>query len=607
MNLQKLQKPIGEILVEEGIANNNSIEEALHQQNKCGSRIGTILLSQGKVSHSQISQGVAKQYLLEYVDITQVPCNEDLLQADDLEQYIRYKLLPWKIRQGSVILAVAEPNEDIIKWAKLRYKKFEFVIANEKDIDQTIRKTFRTIDEHLIKNELLYKFPDYSSKHIIKHKTVVIFLLLVMILFSVGLLYTPSMTMVLIIILGNCYYQIALLFKLSLFYFGLGKVNHKKLENYILDKDLPIYSILIPLYKEEAILLQLFSSIDALDYPKSKLDVKIILEAEDIRTIKAVESYEKPSYIDVIIVPHSLPKTKPKACNYAIRYIRGKYVTIYDAEDIPEPDQLRKAVNAFKEADKKTICFQARLNYYNRHVNYLTRFFAIEYSIWFNILLKGLYYFNMPVPLGGTSNHISVKHLKDLGYWDPYNVIEDADLGIRIAREGYKVALLDSTTWEESPIYMRSWLNQRSRWLKGYLQTYIIHMRSPINLIRDVGIKGFIGVNLFIGAPPLVYLVSPFMWSLSIVALMTDIFIIHVPIWLKLLMVSSILFNALLHIALAIYVVRKEKWHSMIVSTVLFPVYNLLNIVSSYKALWQLFMKPHFWEKTMHGLSLKQC
>ncbi|MCH2037490.1 MAG: glycosyltransferase [Rickettsiales bacterium] len=375
---------------------------------------------------------------------------------------------------------------------------------------------------------------------------------------------------------------------------------------HVLDNSLPTYSILVPLYKEVAVIPQLFRSIQALDYPKSKLDVKIILEEDDHETIKAVEQIDKPSYIDVIIVPHSLPKTKPKACNYAARYIRGDYVTIYDAEDVPEVDQLKKAVYAFEQADERTVCFQARLNYYNRHVNYLSRFFAIEYSIWFNILLQGLYRFGMPVPLGGTSNHISVRHLKKLGYWDPYNVTEDADLGLRIAQEGYKVGLLDSTTWEESPLYLSSWLKQRSRWLKGYLQTYIIHMRSPRALIKKVGIKGFIGINIFVGAPPVVYLLSPVIWSLSIIGLLPGVTLISIPNWIQMLMFASLAINILLHIILAHYAIMLERWRYMRFAALLFPFYNLLNIFSSYKVLWQLFTKPHFWEKTTHGIYLKE-
>lgn len=604
MNLHK-SKPIGTILIEKGVVQRDCLDEALQEQKQCGSKIGEILLSKGKITHHDVSEAIATQYYLQHINLIKDPGDVSLLVLGDIDFYFRYMLIPWKIKDGITLVVTSDLSSEGYRWAERRYGRIKICIASRKCIEQNLREQFHSIDDGAIQDELFTKYPHYSAKYVIRRKSKLLWLLMVFAFCLISLFHVPDIMLGVILVVVNVYYQIAFLFKASLFFLGTSSDNYSIKTLEISDQSLPVYSILVPLYKEAKVIPQLFHSIAALDYPKTKLDVKIILEDDDDETIKAVELLEKPSYIDVIIVPHSLPKTKPKACNYAVRYIRGDYVTIYDAEDVPEVDQLRKAVHAFEQADEKTVCFQARLNYYNRHVNYLSRFFAIEYSIWFNILLHGLFRFGMPVPLGGTSNHISVRHLKELGYWDPYNVTEDADLGLRIAQEGYKVGLLDSTTWEESPLYVSSWLKQRSRWLKGYLQTYIIHMRSPRDLIKRVGIKGFIGINLFVGAPPLVYLMSPIIWSISILGLLPEVRIVSIPDWIQMLMFTSLTINIVLHIILAQYAITLERWRYMGLAALLFPFYNLLNIFSSYKALWQLFTKPHFWEKTTHGLYLK--
>lgn len=186
--------------------------------------------------------------------------------------------------------------------------------------------------------------------------------------------------------------------------------------------------------------------------------------------------YELPSYIHLIKVPFSLPRTKPKALNYAMQYCRGKYVVIYDAEDRPDADQLLKAVIAFDELPKEYVCLQAKLNFYNENENLLTKLFSIEYCLWFKYLLKGLSLMDLPVTLGGTSNHFKVDALQKIGFWDAYNVTEDADLGIRLYSFGYKVHMIDSYTLEESPIDIISWIKQRSRWIKGFIQTFLVFL-----------------------------------------------------------------------------------------------------------------------------------
>ena len=151
--------------------------------------------------------------------------------------------------------------------------------------------------------------------------------------------------------------------------------------------DLPVYSILVPVYKEPEVVPTLLQALARLDYPPEKLDVLILLEEGDKETIAEAKAAHPPSFFRFIYVPASKPQTKPKACNYGLNFCRGEYVTIYDAEDIPEPDQLKAAVSAFRNGPKHLVCVQAALNYFNHRENYLTRMFTLEYSYWFDYMV----------------------------------------------------------------------------------------------------------------------------------------------------------------------------------------------------------------------------
>src|SRR3981081_2095520 len=209
----------------------------------------------------------------------------------------------------------------------------------------------------------------------------------------------------------------------------------------------------------------------ALDYPAEKLEVLVLLEADDEETIAAARAARPPATVRLIVVPDAEPRTKPKACNVGLFLARGDLLVIYDAEDRPEPDQLRKAVAAFEEAGEKTVCVQARLRYWNVRTNLLTRMFGLEYGYWFGAMLPGLDRLRLPIPLGGTSHHFPVDAPRRLGGWDPHNVTEDADLGLRAAVEGYRVGVIDSDTDEEACAHVRPWLRHRSARARGKTQT----------------------------------------------------------------------------------------------------------------------------------------
>lgn len=254
------------------------------------------------------------------------------------------------------------------------------------------------------------------------------------------------------------------------------------------ESSLPVYTVLVPLYREANVAESIVASVARLEYPPNRLDAKLLLEADDAETIAALAATSLPPYFEILTIPESHPRTKPKACNHGLRAARGEYVVIYDAEDRPEADQLKKAVAAFCSAPTDVACLQAKLNFYNADENQLTRWFTIEYTMWFEFFLPGLRRLGAPIPLGGTSNHFRADVLRRLGGWDPFNVTEDCELGVRIYRQRMRTLLLDSTTWEEANGRLGNWVRQRSRWTKGFLQTHVAHTRNPFALLRSLGL-----------------------------------------------------------------------------------------------------------------------
>ncbi len=376
----------------------------------------------------------------------------------------------------------------------------------------------------------------------------------------------------------------------------------------VVDSKLPIYTILCPLYKEGRIIPQFLKAIEKLEWPKNKLDVQLLLEEDDNESQEIVKKMKLPSYVRAIVVPHSMPKTKPKACNYGLLQATGEYLVIFDAEDIPEPLQLKKAYLAFQKVPKDVKCLQAKLNYFNPHQNLLTRFFTAEYSLWFDVTLPGLQAINTSIPLGGTSNHFRTKNLLSLKGWDPFNVTEDADLGIRLFKQGYKTAIIDSITLEEANSRWGNWLRQRSRWLKGYMQTYLVHMRDYFTFTKNQGIHSLI-FQLTVGGKIAFIIINPLLWvaTISYFALYQyvgpTIESFYPPVVFYMAAFSLVFGNFLFLYYYMIGCARKNQW-SLVKYVFLVPFYWLMTSIAASIALYQLIFKPHYWEKTTHGLNL---
>ncbi|MGE0217234.1 glycosyltransferase [Mycolicibacterium sp.] len=373
------------------------------------------------------------------------------------------------------------------------------------------------------------------------------------------------------------------------------------------DDELPPYTILVPAYNEPEVVGDLIGAMANLEYPADKLQVLLLLEADDEVTIAAAEECAESDAITILLVPPAEPRTKPKACNYGLYFSTGDIVTIFDAEDLPEPLQLRRVVAAFRELPDDVACVQAKLVYHNGHQNILTGWFTAEYGLWFGYLLPGMMGSTSPIPLGGTSNHLRRDVLDQIGSWDPFNVTEDADLGLRIASRGYRTAVIDSQTLEEANSDPINWIRQRSRWYKGYLQTWLVHIRRPVRLYRTIGLRSFVRFNLVLAGTPIIAVLNLAFW------LITVVWFLGQPTLVEELFPWYIYFPALIALVLGnaatLYMnmisLREDDRSDLLVAALTVPVFWLMMSIAAAKGCYQMLRNPSYWEKTFHGLAEK--
>ncbi len=453
-------------------------------------------------------------------------------------------------------------------------------------------------------NDLAQKRPEESARHLLSRGQAVIAVMLVL-TGAIAVSQWPLASFVVFNTVTAVYFTAAVVFRFYLLALGWSdKIDASPLK-ILHDEDLPVITILLPLYRDANALPLLASHIDRLQYPAHKKDVKLLLEEDDHATKEEAVRLGLANCYDMILVPPCEPRTKPKACNVGLQLARGELIVIYDAEDQPQVDQLQKAAAAFHGREAALACVQARLNYFNHDENWLTRLFTLEYSLWFDWLLPALQKMGAPIPLGGTSNFFRTETLRTVGGWDPYNVTEDADLGLRLARLGYCVEVIGSTTFEEANCRTGNWLRQRSRWLKGYVQTWLVHMRRPQRIIAATGWRGFLAVQLFVAGNVFSAIINPLMWGLFFFwtvghgRALNDL-LPEPLVWLNLF--ALIVGNFLFILTMAIGPLKRGLWrHAPFALTA--PAYWLLSSLAAYKALWQVVFRPHYWEKTDHVIS----
>ncbi len=613
MSVSGTVDPLTDRLFERGFITEADIEHARTIQTETGGEIGWIIASMGRLNRIQLYSTISEVTGLPFVtDPERLRSHADinLLYRVNYDELIQHQFMPFSLADGVLAIATSQPgNARTHAFCRNRFGCRLVAELLVTDLDIT-RMTARTYRVRLAQDAVLKLFkrnPEQSARKVFTQTQVWLFGgLLLSTIAWLALFPVPAFVSIMVFL--QLSFVLSISMKVVLSIAGARNEISQPISPQevaaLNDTDLPVYTVLVPVFKEPEVVHQLIEGIKHIDYPQHKLDIILLLEENDPETLKAAMKAQPPSNWRLMVVPDCQPKTKPKACNIGLYLARGENLVIYDAEDIPEPNQLKSSIVAFQKNGPEYVCFQAALNYFNANENFLTRMFCLEYSYWFDYLVPGLDRLQLPIPLGGTSNHFDVAKLRRLGGWDPFNTTEDCDLGLRATAEGMKVGFINSTTFEEANTNLGNWIRQRSRWCKGYMQSYLVFIRHPIALVRTIGVKNFLAFNLFVGGTVMTFLATPPLWALSVSWLFFQgKFENPLPDWLLVITLVNLIIGNLLGIYLNMLAVFVRKNYSLLPFALLNPVYWVLHSIAAYKALGQLFTKPFYWEKTQHGIS----
>lgn len=569
-----------------------------------------ILVATDIMTWEEVYQALAEKWGLPFTNLSAGLVDEDVAQQFPVKEAVKEGVLPFRLEGKLLSVAATEPLSDSLKRRLLQCyepaNQIKTHITEQWTLDLQLSRAF----DSQIQREAVYgqweRAPEESAFTVLTRRQYAV--LSAGMFGTLGLAYLYPQPVILVLsVLISLFFVAQVSFKVWASLGGLGSVDPLEVEetSRLSAEECPPYTILVPLYKEANVVEDLTTALLQLDYPKTKLEILILLEEEDKTTLNALRSSDIPDYVRLIVVPPGIPQTKPRACNVGLWFSRGEHLVIYDAEDRPEADQIRKAATAFQKSGPTLACIQCALNYYNAEENFLTRMFTLEYTYWFDYLLPGLMARGLPIPLGGTSNHFRTDAIEEVGGWDPFNVTEDADLGIRIAEYGYETQMLASTTYEEANSALGNWIRQRSRWLKGYMQTALVHTRHPIELIRNIGFYKTAGFGMVVWGSPIAFLLSPILWGFFVLWILTrtqvlDPYFPPLILWVSLF---GLIWGNMLAIYLNLLAAFRRHLYHLTIYALLNPVYWLFMSAAAYKALTQLFYKPFYWEKTHHGLT----
>ncbi|MEF2977476.1 glycosyltransferase [Subtercola sp. YIM 133946] len=624
---------IGEILIDAGLIDESELADALALQQREGGLIGRHLILSGAVTRREMYDALATQWNAPLVDLLAEPPEAGLLSVVPPEDLVEAGWVPWKRSgSGAIIATTVPPTLELIESAREQLGVSDITVrtTTDWDLNQAVEAACRTQLLFGASDALATHSSDESAKSGLRRWQLIVpgvFVLLVIL----GCVLSLTTTLIVVLTAANILFAMNIVFKVVAGFrapfnnrdkerwsdeVALERVRRglKPLPSRIPDNELPVYTILVPAYKEANIISKLLMNLGAIDYPKAKLEVMVLLEADDEDTIAAVRTMRPPEYVRMVIVPPGGPQTKPRACNYGLSFARGEFVVIYDAEDRPNPSQLRDTVAAFRQDEfertyvdpeqKKLVCLQGALIYFNADYNVLTRLFAVEYAAWFDSMLPGLDQSHLPIPLGGTSNHFDTKVLRQLGAWDPYNVTEDADLGLRVAAHGYRVGVVKASTAEEACAEVGAWIRQRTRWIKGYIMTGAVNTRHPIRWFKVNGILGALSLVALILGTPIAFMLYPLVLGFTVFTYIGVQFIgLNLPDWLIVGGTVNMLFsNGMIILISGIAAWNRYNWR-VAMFALLNPAYWILHSISAWRAAWQIVFSPHHWEKTPHGLT----
>lgn len=600
-----------DLLLDSGLITEDQLATARAAKARSGSHIDDVLVSMGLLSVDLLRHQVARAWRIPVLDVAEPHLDPELIKRWSGQMMLAENWMP--IRRsfdGTIVVATARVP-DAERRAHIEAVLGEpahYEAATSSDIHAFVLDVYHREIADDAANTLFHRNPELSARVTFSRGQKVGLAVFGAILLAL-LIFFPVQVVIGIITVISVVFFAGTLFK---FFVAMLGAKYDVVERVtdadvaaLTDMELPKYTVLVPVFREANIVAQLVANLGKLDYPVDKLEVLVLIEEEDHLTRDAFLGANPPPHMQIVTIPKGAPQTKPRACNVGLYFSTGEYLVIYDAEDTPEPDQLKKAVVAFRRGGEKTVCIQASLNYFNAEENVLTRMFTLEYSYWFDYMLAGLDAADLPIPLGGTSNHFRTSALIELGGWDPYNVTEDADLGIRASALGYRVGVVNSTTMEEANTSIPNFVRQRSRWIKGYMQTTLVHARRPRQLIREIGWRRFLSFALLIGGTPATFLgVLPlYVVTVFTVFIPAEVLSQFFPVWLLWICLVNFIIGNSVMVYLSMMGPYKRGTFELILWATINPIYWILHSIASYKGLWQLITKPHYWEKTEHGLT----
>jgi len=595
---------LGEHLLASGALSPETLHQALAEHSRMDIGFDRFLLAKGHVSAEDLDHALACQYRAGRADFTALPPDPRLIDVLGAARCLRDGVLPWRRVAGATLIATCRPEQFAEEVRKLPAALMPaiMVLCRQEELAQAIARQRAPLlacaAESRVSDQESCRFW-YGTGPRAAVAIGLAVLAIATLLAPLTLLAGLTLWAVACMILGSALKLMAAIAQMRARR-GTGVPDAETMPTIA---RLPTVSILVPLYRETEIAPRLIARLARLDYPKPLLDICLVTEANDTATRSMLERADLPHWMRTVTVPEGQLKTKPRALNYALEFCHGSIIGVYDAEDAPAPDQIRKVVDHFHSRGPEVACLQGVLDFYNARTNWLARCFTVEYASWFRVILPGLARLGLPVPLGGTTLFFRRRALESLGGWDAHNVTEDADLGLRLARHGFRTEFLDSVTEEEANCRAWPWVRQRSRWLKGYAMTWTAHMRRPYQLWRQLGGRGFLGVQLLFLGTLSQFMLAPLLWSFWGLAFgwghplaamlphggMTALFIAFLMAELVNLGVSALGLSFAGKRGLVVWVPTLHLY---------FPLASL----ASYKAVWEMAVKPFFWDKTRHGL-----
>lgn len=600
--------PLGRVMVNAGIISQNDLVHALDLQRHIDAPLGEILVSEGLASPHDVLHMVSRQHNIPVADLLIDPPDLSLCHTLPSSLCLKHRCVPW-LKMGDLLLVgVNHPDH----FHRLRAclgsgaRRMLPVLVDEKQIRQHIGTLYGVELAHKAATRVPAREscrgfnPDTSSRKPFA------FALLGLVI--VILIIWPLWTFTVAILFAFATLAMSTTLKLAAFVAQTTKMSKTTNSMALPPREafpLPKVSVLVPLLNEKEIAGKLIERLNRLTYPKSLLEVVLVLEADDTVTRETIAATQMPCWMSVIEVPHSDKlTTKPRALNYALDFCRGSIIGVWDAEDAPEPDQIEKVVTRFQDAPENVACLQGVLDYYNARSNWISRCFAIEYATWWRMILPGVAHLGLVIPLGGTTLFFQRDILEKVNGWDAHNVTEDADLGVRLARHGYVTELIPTVTYEEANCRAWPWVKQRSRWLKGFLITWMVHMRSPGALLRDLGLLRFLGVQTLLLATFTQFACGPLLWSFWVILAGFE----H-PVTSTLgaptaqFMMWFFIGAEMLNLTISMVAVSRREHRHLMAYVFTLPLYYPMAAISAYKAMKELVLEPFYWDKTEHGIT----